>query len=302
VVRLPECEQGVGFPAGAFLKKYNGRIRVFQKISGSLVYQGIYYPNQHPTENCMKEDTRWKLIAGIGLVTLSLVMLTAHYLIFQDSHHLFIFFIGDIAFIPIEVLIVTLIIDQMLESRERQRRMEKLNMVIGTFFSTIGTPLLAQLVGADTSFGSVKEHLVIGADWHNEMFKDVQTCLENHPCSVAIDHVDMQTLRRLLISHEDFLLRLVENPMVFEHETFTDLILAINHLTEELKARDDLSALPSSDKNHLAKDIERVYSQLIPQWLKYMEYLMNHYPYLFSLAIRKNPFDDSASVIVRQAP
>ena len=37
-----------------------------------------------------------------------------------------------------------------------------------------------------------------------------------------------------------FFLRLVENPMVFEHETFTDLILAINHLDEELKARDNL--------------------------------------------------------------
>jgi hypothetical protein len=90
--------------------------------------------------------------------------------------------------------------------------------------------------------------------------------------------------------------------MVFEHETFTDLILAINQLIEEVMARGDLSTLPPSDRNHLAKDIQRVYSQLIPQWLKYMEYLRNHYPYLFSLAIRKNPFDDSASVIVRQDP
>jgi hypothetical protein len=249
----------------------------------------------------MKEDTRWKLLAGIGLVTLSLAMFTAHYLIFQDSHHLFIFFIGDIAFIPIEVLVVTLIIDQMLESREKQRRIEKLNMVIGTFFSTIGTPLLVQLVWADSAIGSLKEQLVIGADWHNEMFKDVQVSLKNYPCGIVIDRVDMEALRSFLVSREDFLLRVVENPMVFEHETFTDLILAINHLTEEVKARGDLSTLPPSDRNHLVKDIERVYSQLIPEWLKYMEYLWSNYPYLFSLAIRKNPFDESASVIVRPA-
>jgi hypothetical protein len=90
----------------------------------------------------MKDDTRWKLKVGIGLVTLSIVFYAAHYLIFHDEHHLFIFFIGDLAFIPVEVLIVTLIIDQMLESREKQQRIEKLNMVIGTFFSTIGTSLL----------------------------------------------------------------------------------------------------------------------------------------------------------------
>ncbi len=248
----------------------------------------------------MKEDTRWKLIAGIGLVTLSLAIFTAHYLLFQDSHHLSIFFVGDLAFIPIEVLIVTLIIDQMLESREKQRRMEKLNMVIGTFFSTIGTPLLAQLVKADSTIDRVKEHLVIGDDWHNEMFKEVQVSLKDHTCSIAINHVDLDALKSFLIGREDFLLRLVENPMVFEHETFTDLILAINHLTEEVKARDDLFTLPPSDLDHLAKDILRVYSQLIPEWVKYMEYLRNHYPYLFSLAIRKNPFDESASVIVRQ--
>jgi hypothetical protein len=250
----------------------------------------------------MKEHTRWKLIAGIALVTLSLALFTAHYLLFHDSHHLFIFLVGDIAFIPIEVLIVTLIIDQMLESRERQRRMEKLNMVIGTFFSTIGTPLLAQLVRTDSGIDRVKERLVIGTDWNNVMFKDVQVCLKDHTCSIDIGHVDRDALKSFLISHEDFLLRLVENPMVFEHETFTDLILAINHLTEEVKARGDLSSLPPSDLHHLAKDIERVYSQLIPEWVKYMEYLRNHYPYLFSLAMRKNPFDESASVIVRKTP
>jgi hypothetical protein len=87
--------------------------------------------------------------------------------------------------------------------------------------------------------------------------------------------------------------------MVFEHESFTDLILAINHLTEELKARGDLSGLPSADASHLSNDIRRVYSQLILEWISYMEYLKIHYPYLFSLAMRKNPFDASASVTIR---
>jgi len=250
----------------------------------------------------MKEDTRWKLIAGILLVTLTLAMLTAHYLIFQDEHHLFIFFAGDLAFIPIEVLVVTLIIDQMLESREKQRRMEKLNMVIGTFFSRIGTPLLAQLVPADPAFDNVSEHHIIGTDWQNEMFPEVQKCLTNQSCTIVIDRVDLEALKRFLERQEEFLLRLVENPMVFEHETFTDLILAINHLDEELKARDDLSSLPPHDRAHLTNDIQRVYSEMVPEWLKYMEYLKVHYPYLFSLAIRKNPFDKSASVILHQGP
>ena len=43
-----------------------------------------------------------------------------------------------------------------------------------------------------------------------------------------------------------------------------------------------------------------MFTQLILEWIRYMEYLKLHYPYLFSLAMRKNPFDESASVIVMQ--
>lgn len=248
----------------------------------------------------MKEDTRWKIIVGTGLIMLSLVTYAAHYMIFQDSHHLFIYFVGDLAFIPIEVLIVTLIIDQMLESREKMQRMEKMKMVIGTFFSTVGTPLLRVLSSADPTIEQIKDRLVVGADWHNEMFQEVQACLNNYTCGIAINQVDIEGLREFLVSQEDFLLRLVENPVILEHESFTDLILAINHLTEEMKARDDLAALPSSDMAHLTNDIQRVYSEVIPEWVRYMEYLKEHYPYLFSLEMRRNPFDESASVIIRQ--
>lgn len=249
----------------------------------------------------MKDDTRWKLIIATGLIILSLVLFAAHYVIFHDEHHLFIFFVGDLAFIPIEVLVVTLIIDQMLESREKQRKMEKLNMVIGTFFSTLGTPLIARLTNADDTIGPIKERLVVTSTWNTVMFKDMQKCLDDYSCSVSLARIDLEDFRKFLIDHEEFLLRLVENPMVFEHESFTDLILALNHLTEELKARGDLSALPPADKSHLTTDIQRAYTQLIHEWIIYMEYLKNHYPYLFNLAMRKNPFDESASVIVRQA-
>lgn len=246
----------------------------------------------------MKEDTRWKLFAGILLITLTLAMFTAHYLIFQDSHHLFIFFLGDLAFIPVEILIITLIIDQMLESREKQQRMEKLNMVIGVFFSRFGTPLLTLFTRADPTLDKVKSRLVVRDTWDNTMFLDVKSTFGNYTCSITIGLIDKRSLKDYLCQNEDFLLRLVENPVIFEHESFTDLILAINHLTEEMKMRGDFSSLPPPDLAHLSADACRAYSLLILEWLKYMEYLSIHYPYLFSLAMRTNPFDDTASVII----
>jgi hypothetical protein len=246
----------------------------------------------------MKEETRWKVITGIGLVTLTLLLMTVHYLIFQDSRYLFTYLLADLAFIPIEVLIVTLIIDQMLESRERQQRMEKMNMVIGIFFSRIGTPLLATLSRADPNPGPLQARMLAGTDWTAERFRESHEGLTSWKCEIDPARVDREALRALLVQNEDFLLRIVENPMVFEHESFTDLILAVTHLDEELKARADLLHLPPPDIAHLKGDMERVYSRLVPEWLKYMEYLQNHYPYLFSLAMRTNPFDEKATVVI----
>lgn len=138
------------------------------------------------------------------------------------------------------MLIVTLIIDQMLESREKQNMIEKLNMVIGTFFSTIGTSLLSQFSHADPGIGTLQRQLVIGKDWDSARFGEVLTSLMSSTCSVDINHVDIEALRIFLAGHEDFLLRIVENPMIFEHESFTDLILALDHLTTEMKLADNL--------------------------------------------------------------
>ncbi len=54
-----------------------------------------------------------------------------------------------------------------------------------------------------------------------------------------------------------------------------------------------------ADYQHLKVDAERVYNLLIFEWLEYMEHLMNNYPYLFSLAMRTNPFDPEATVEIK---
>jgi len=246
----------------------------------------------------MKEETRWKVLVGIGLVTLTLLLMTLHFLIFQDSHHLFIYFLGDLAFVPVEVLCITLIIESLLASREKQQRMEKLNMVIGIFFSRVGTPLLERLAKADPCDRPLQAQMAAGPEWDKVRFRTAHANLKSWKCRIDLSRVDARMLCSFLLENEDFLLRIIENPTVFEHETFTDLILSITHLSEELKARGDLSSLPPTDIAHLEGDMERVYSRLVPEWLKYMEYLKNHYPYLFSLAIRQNPFNEKASVVV----
>jgi len=238
------------------------------------------------------------LSLGVGLVALSALLYLVHYLVFHDPHHIFTFMVGDIAFVPVEVLLVTLIIHRLLSVREKRARMEKLNMVIGTFFSEVGTGLLIRFSDFDPGLSDIRESLLVKNDWSPEEFARVAGRLRNYAFAVDTDKVDLQELHGFLTSKRDFLIRLLENPTLLEHESFTELLRAVFHLTEELRSRDDLSSTPESDSKHLGGDIKRAYVLIVKEWFDYMEYLRNNYPFLFSHAMRMNPFDQDASPVV----
>lgn len=81
----------------------------------------------------------WQILLGVFLVANSALLYMLHFSLFHDAHHIFIHLLGDIAFLPIEVLLVTLIIHRLLTLRKKRMMLEKLNMVIGAYFSEVGT-------------------------------------------------------------------------------------------------------------------------------------------------------------------
>jgi len=246
----------------------------------------------------MLDKKKWTLVVAVSLVLLSVILYCIHFLAFHDAHHIWIFLVGDLAFLPVEVLLVTLILHQLLENREKSMKIEKMNMVIGTFFSTMGTALLEMFSRNDPNLELLREKLVISDEWSGNDFAKIRNFLSRYSCSISHESVDLPELASFLGKKEDFMIRLLENPVLLEHESFTTLLRAVFHLNEELQSRTDLSHLPINDRMHLSGDICRAYGELIEQWATYMEYLKNHYPYLFSLAIRTNPFDKSASPVI----
>ena len=241
----------------------------------------------------------WQVLLGLSLVLLSLILYGVHYAIFLDSHHIYIFMLGDIAFVPIEVLLVTLIIHQLLNEREKRIRLEKLNMVIGTFFSSVGTKLLTYLSDADPGLDRIREHLIVSNAWSDKEFADTSRSLKNYEYQIDIGRVSLEELHNFLAEKQELLVRILENPTLLEHEAFTELLRAVFHLSDELEIREDLTQLPDSDLNHLANDIKRAYVLLVRQWVDYVKYLKSDYPYLFSLAMRMNPFDLESTPLVR---
>ena len=243
----------------------------------------------------------WRVRLGILLVLIAGTLYIINYALFHDYRNLFFYLGIDIAFLPIEVLFVVLVIESAITEREKSILLEKLNMVIGTFFSEVGTQLVKNISEFDSKLENIRSNLILTDDWSREDFLDASRKIINYNYHLNIVDSEnsiefLEYLKEFLVGKRSFLLTLLENPNLLEHETFTELLRAVFHLTEELEHRKDLGHLPRADYKHLELDTERAYRLLIYEWLQYMEYLMNEYPYLFSLALRINPFDPEAQV------
>ncbi len=242
---------------------------------------------------------KWQVVLSAGLVILTAGMYLLHFLIFKDARHIFIYLLGDIAFLPLQVLFVTLIINRLLSNREKRTKLKKMNMVIGTFFSEVGGGLLGMFLQFEKNEKDLKALVLHDQRWGDKDFIRLRGRLREFQYDVDCRGGSLRELRVFLAARRTFLLSLLGNANLLEHDTFTDLLWAVFHLTDELLHRDDFELLPAADLQHLAQDLRRALQLLVLEWLAYMRHLKHAYPYLFSLAIRTNPFDADASAIFK---
>ena len=197
--------------------------------------------------------------------------------------------------------VVASITDIFLKRREESFRRQKLNMVAGLFFSELGTGLLRQFTQLDPRVDTLHQILKVSNKWENKDFQKVKKSLEEHRFVIDSRRGDLLKLREYLQNRANFLLRMLENPTLQEHGKFADLLRAVFHLRDELLNRVELYEMPDTDRQHLEGDIVRIYKLLILEWLSHMSYLKDNYEYLFSLALRVNPFNSEASPVIRNS-
>lgn len=232
------------------------------------------------------------------LLIVSLALYGIDYLIFGKGEEIGFGFLGNLAFLPIYVLFVTLVVERVLKSREQAVIKQKLNMVIGAFFSEIGNRLLRDFFGFIQNAEELACHLRFTTQWAATDFVKAADLLQAKKIRADSKLGDLAALKSFLVEKRGFMLGLLENPNLLEHDEFTDLLWAVFHLIEELEARRSLDQLPRSDMNHLSTDIERAYSHLVREWIMYLRHLQQDYPYLYSLAVRTNPMSPDARVEV----
>ncbi|MGL5353790.1 MAG: hypothetical protein ACRDA5_10785 [Clostridium sp.] len=238
----------------------------------------------------MKKRTKETIAIGVGLVLLSLALHYGHFLMFNDAHHTLIFLFADIAFIPMEVFFTTLIIDRLLEKREKDHFVEKLNMIVGLFYTEIGTRMLSEFVKGDNGVKELSNKSLVGTKWDDDTYKSLQKDINNYDFKVNLDNIDLVMLKQELRESRDLLITLITNENLHEHETFTEMLMSLMHLKEEINTRCCLE-IEQYEKAHIESDMAAVYKYLTLEWCHYMNYLSNNYPSLFCKALINNPFD-----------
>lgn len=248
----------------------------------------------------MKKHLQWYIILTGILVALSTVAYIVQIVIFHRIEDTFFYMLQDIAFVPIQVLLVTFIISRLLTEREKRALLKKMNMLIGAFYSEVGTTLIRYVSAFSEDLSELTPHLLVTSRWNGRDFSNAKRSVHHSDPKIDSKKGDLEQLRDFLEGKRDFMLSLLANPNLLEHDSFTDLLWAVFHLSEELSSRPGFAGLPRTDNDHLSGDMKRAYAQLLSEWLSYMQHLKQDYPYLFSLAVRMNPMDANASAVVRE--
>jgi len=243
--------------------------------------------------------TKQHKIFWISALVASILMYIVQYAVFNDYLGIINSFFGKLAFVPIQVFLITVVISGILSDMEKSARLEKLNILIGTFFSETGTKTLNYFSKIDPDINNIGGKLKVTDTWSDEDFKNALNYVKNKDYSVNASKEDILEIYEFLSKKKEFLMRLLENPNLMEHEHFTELLRAVFHLLEELETRENLHESSENDIEHLKGDLVRSYRLITIEWVNYMKYLKNNYPYLFSLAMRRNPFDKNSKTSLK---
>lgn len=266
-----------------------------QKILGGEIFNFLYnelpivcsfisFIHQHGL-SLMKEYRHLVLFAS--LIALSGFFYATYYLCIGDVDVIWEDLLSNIAFVPIELLLVSLILHNILSWHEQRIRRQTLNMTIGAFFYEVGSKFLQICHRFDPK---TRKDLWVEANWAKRDFADAINQYLHQQIAMDCERGNLEELQKMLLAKRDFILNMMQNANLLEREFFADMLWALFHLTDEVGWRGKLRNLSAQDRLHLGEDIERAYRLTIVEWLNYMRYLQRAYPFLFGLAVRNNPF------------
>ena len=237
------------------------------------------------------------LIVVGALVVVSALVFVIQLAIFSNVDEAMFLLFQDLLFLPIHILFITFVVDRILHNREKRNRRGQLNIVVCTFFGEMGTDSIKALNKYISDLETISAFLDVTESWTDKDFDSAAKRIELFELNAEFESGDIAEMKETLPHKKTYLLEMLNNPSLLENNRLTDLLWSLYHLLDEMESADISEPLPDEDLEHLEKDISRAYGLLLHQWILYMKHLKSNLPYLFSSAVRKNPFADNSIVI-----
>ena len=139
-----------------------------------------------------------KVWTASALFAISMALYSIDFSIFGNLREISASFLGNLAFLPVYIIVVTLLFERVLRDRERQSVMRKLNMVIGVFFSEFGNRLLKELSEHVVGREELKNRLSMTGSWKKQDFDAALDYLRHSNQKISIDSDALPCLKQFM--------------------------------------------------------------------------------------------------------
>lgn len=136
-------------------------------------------------------ELNWQLLVGCFLMMLSGVVYYLQIIMFDNVHDTLFYLLQDLAFVPVQILLVTLLVNQLLSMREKRVMLKKMNMVIGVFFSEIGLGLVKTCCNFDHHGDQLKKEMMVAVDWSAQQFREAHQVALKHDYKIDSQKGDL---------------------------------------------------------------------------------------------------------------
>ena len=178
------------------------------------------------------------------------------------------------AFIPISIAITTVVVGELLDINNKRDSRQKTRMLTSTFFSDIGFELMSMLA----LVSNIDEELLHTINDTELSELDKITAIKNSGLTVNADIGIYTIISDVIIASKTDILILSSNPMLYDHEYFSDLLWELLHLMDEFRLRGDYVKLTPNDLTELNSDFAQVLELLLINWVVNAKYLKETYP------------------------
>lgn len=239
------------------------------------------------------EKKRMYITVGI-LIGISVIIYALQIIIFDDKRTTAFYIFQDLAFMPITIAIATLVVGDLMSRREQKEQREKTRMLTSSFFTQMGADLLDIMMRGSSKADNLT-HLMLTPTKDDKDVQRVQSQLQSADLGFTLSADVYDESMDIILRSRLALLTLSSNPLLLEHECFTEMLWGIFHLSDEFRLRGKYNELDKEGREHMEDDFEKVFRLLLVNRVANLQYLQKTYPNYYSASLAESK--DAATVL-----